>query len=98
MCLHFNVLSYLPTEDGLSTIRRVLWQQNFFLVSSRLSSNIVNISSNTLFLIHNLMVFFLLVAVNVVPVSNVALNKAASMSSQYDSIAVASNAVDGKLN
>ena len=43
------------------------------------------------------MVFFLLVAENVVPVSNVALNKAASMSSQYNSNAVASNAVDGNL-
>ena len=57
----------------------------------------MNVSSNTVLLISNLLVFFLLAAVTFDPVSNVALNKSASMSSQYDSTAVASNAVDGNL-
>ena len=41
--------------------------------------------------------FFFLVAVDV-PISNVALNKPVSVSSIYDSYAVASNAVDGSLS
>ena len=58
----------------------------------------MNIFSKIFLLIDDLLLFFLLVAVNVVPVSNVALNKPASMSSQYDSDTLASNALDGNLH
>ena len=58
----------------------------------------MNASSNTELLIFILLVLFLLVAVTVVPVSNVALNKPVSMSSQYDSLRPASYAVDGNLH